>query len=254
MAAQSAKGSPGALPAKEESSWINWGPMFQGLFDSVESDPLAAGILLVMGLMLLSYPLLALVRSLRVKLSASTGIARQPQTIIENHTHHTSSSYNPHTGHYTSGSTTTTSHRSDEFSLVGNDWETRVFLRNAYFPVRDGNNVTVVWSSGWPCHVYNHTTRESRNLHSGVRLARGHTFPVALLWTLLVLGVGYLLTLPFGAGMMPLKPGQPSWEPLLMAFAAIGLTFWVIGGVLMRIVHIFGDYRVLQRARRLGQG
>ncbi len=211
-------------------------------FERIRHHPLGALLLLVVALMLVSYPVLALVKSFRVSLAALTGVARAPQAV--------QSDQAPISVRYYTGSTDTpdrahgSSFHGEDFLLEGAGGEKRVSVADAFVPVSDGHKVTVVWANGWPCYVQNHSTGERCDLYSGIRRARGHTVPVALLWTLLLCAI-------FLVSGLLLKGG--AWDAVLAGTAAFGLMLCVAGGILMRLVHAFGDHRVLARARGLAK-
>jgi hypothetical protein len=219
------------------------GAIWGGSFERVKNHPLGALLVVALTGMLASYPALALIKSWRVKLAALTGVARAPQAVQTDQA--------PISVRYYSGSpdrpeaTHVSSFNGEEFLLEGASGEDRVSLADASVPVSDGHRVTVVWANGWPCYIQNHSTGERCDLHSGIRRARGHTVPVALLWTLLMCAVFFL------SGFV-LKGSFGAWDAVLAVTGAFGLMLCVSGGILMRVVHAFGDRRVLVRARGLG--
>lgn len=186
-------------PPRNATEWLERGAAIL----SYALGPIGARLALVAaGILGLSYPLLAFLRSRRVGFWSVTGPVTGSKTWSSQNVHHTPG-YTDTQGIYRQGSSYTTSARHDEFFIQEGQRSHSVTLRNVSFAVDRGHSVTAVWvgstrkaKSWWVARVRNHATGDWAALPSACRRVRGSSLTTSSWWTFLVFtpacGVAYL--------------------------------------------------------------
>jgi hypothetical protein len=211
----------------------------------------ASGVLVGLALAVLfglTYPLIAFLRSRRVALWSVAGPAIEPRIWTETHTH-TTGGYHNANGHWVPSSSYTTSSRNDEFFIQKGDRHHLVSLKNVNFGVVHGHRVTAVWvgtkpkaKRWWVCRVHNLQTGQLATLNHSCRRARGSSFTAATLWT-------FLFFAPACLAAFLMLGGEHGFMALVL-ISIVAFSYWFLGGLSMKIFHVFGDRQILARAGR----
>jgi len=221
-----------------------------GVWHWIQEDLARAVVLAVFGAIAASYMVVAFFLSRRVRLWSASGQVTAAKTVQVVHHHTSAARTDPNTGWTTPGSTSTSTSHHEEFSFHDGSTLRALTLHSTSLSVEKGQRVTAVYASpssksksGYVVRVFNHDTGRSATVYNGCRSARTRSMAASFVWTLLLVLAGVALVMvpaAFSAGGAPAK----LWEVAL----AVAIPLWILGGILMRVFHIFGDRKILKAA------